>query len=658
MHQSRAALAGVVLAGTGAVLSVAGFALAWGPGDRSLSGLVGDNVLNNAANGVTLAALAAVLLWLRPSNRLGWLVLLIALANSITMFGTGWVLASYHVPLPGRTWFAWWGSWPWAPAFLLGSSLVLLLYPSGRTVSRFGHRLAVASVCASAGLVLGMGLLDAPYDSVGTGHELGVNPLSRGHAQGPFLVVTLVSALAGLVIAVLTWGHTARRLWRAGSPEREQLSWLAAAVVPTLLVAPLNAAWVELAVNLLATAALAIGIVRYQIFDIKVALRSGLVYAALTALSVGAYFVVVAMITAFTPSGPVPTLFAVAAVGLLVVPAHRWLQRFFGRLVYGDRADPIRALDRVGRGIRTATGTGLEPMLAAVAEALGSPRVAVVDGTGAVAEVGSAGQGHPEHRVPLEYAGTHVGELVVWARTERDLLSRADRRLVTALSGPVAAAVSAARAAEELAESRARVLAVREAERTRLRADLHDGVGPSLSGISLGLEAARGAARGGPERVSDILDVVHREVDSLVAEVRGIIDDLGPAEVDLLDSLRSQVEAVATSGVDIRLSHRAVPISITPAVAVAAQRIAREALANAVRHAEATRIEISVDDEPEGLVVIIRDDGRGCALPRPGGVGLASMRRRAESVGGTLVVETAPGAGTLVRAVLPSVELA
>ncbi len=237
--------------------------------------------------------------------------------------------------------------------------------------------------------------------------------------------------------------HTARRLWRAATPEREQLAWLVVAVVPTILVAPLPSAWPEFVVNLLATGALAIGIVRYQLFDIKVVLRSGLLYTTLTALSVGAYFGVVGIITFFTPSGPVPTLFAVAAVGLLVVPAHRLLQRFFGRLVYGDRADPIRALDRVGRGIRTATGPGLEPMLAGVAAALGSPRVAVVDGDGVVAEVGRGGSAHPEHRVPLEYAGTAVGELVVWARTERDRLSRADRRLVGALSGPVAAAVHA-----------------------------------------------------------------------------------------------------------------------------------------------------------------------------------------------------------------------
>jgi signal transduction histidine kinase len=226
---------------------------------------------------------------------------------------------------------------------------------------------------------------------------------------------------------------------------------------------------------------------------------------------------------------------------------------------------------------------------------------------------------------------------------------------VAALTGPVAAAVHAARTARELAESRARVLAVRETERTRLRADLHDGVGPSLSGVSLGLEAAIGAVATSPDRVPEILDVVHREVDSLVTEVRGIIDDLGPADIDLLGSLRSQVEAVAASGVAVHLQHGDTPVTAPAAVVVAAQRIAREALANAVRHAGANRIEVCVEDEPERLVVVVRDDGCGVVTPRPGGVGLSSMRERAEAVGGTLSIESAPGLGTLVRAVLPSV---
>jgi signal transduction histidine kinase len=657
MQQRHATRAGIAAAVVGMLLAVVGFWLAWGPGERSVSGLVHDNTLNNAGNGVWISALAIVLLRLRPGNRIGWLVLVLALANSVTMFGSGWALATYHVDLPGRAFFAWWAGWAWAPAFLLGSTLLLLIYPSGRTSSPFGHRLAQLSLVSSAGVLVGMSLLDAPYDSVVTGHDLGHNPLSRGHLEVPLVVLLVPSVVLGVVVTLLTWGYTARRLWRSSSPEREQLAWLAVAVVPELALAPLNDPWIEFGTNVLTTLALAFGILRYQLFDIKLVVRSGLVYGSLSALAVGAYFGSVALITTVTPEGPVPTLFAVATVGLLVVPAHRLLQRFFGRLVYGDRGDPIRALSRVGEGMRAAAdgdSEGLRPMLAGIAAALRSPWVAVYDDQDLVAEVGAAVDGHPEHRVLLEYAGTGVGELVVAARRERDRLGRTDRRLVTALSGPVAAAVHAARSARELGESRARVLAVREAERTRLRADLHDGVGPSLSGISLGLEAALGAVDTSPERVPEILGVVHREVGSLVSEVRGIIDDLGPVDLDLHASLRRQVDAVAASGVCVELHLAAASISPGPAVSVAAQRIAGEALTNAVRHARASRITVSVVERDEHLVVEVCDDGQGVVAPRAGGVGLSSMRERAEAVGGTLHLDAVPGRGTVVRAVLPT----
>ena len=102
MDQERAARAGVAAAVLGAVLAVVGFWLAWGPGDRSLSGLVHDNTMNNAGNGVWICALAIVLLRSRPGNRLGWVVLWLGLANSLTMLGAGWALASYLVARAGQ----------------------------------------------------------------------------------------------------------------------------------------------------------------------------------------------------------------------------------------------------------------------------------------------------------------------------------------------------------------------------------------------------------------------------------------------------------------------------------------------------------------------------------------------------------------------------
>jgi two-component system, NarL family, sensor kinase len=214
---------GIALGVVGMVMAAVGFWLAWGPGHRSLSGLVHDNTLNNAGNGIWISALAIVLLRLRPANRIGWLVLWIALANSITIFGSGWALASYHVDLPGRGLAAWWASWAWAPAFLLGSSLLLLIYPSGRTVSRFGHRLAMASLVSAAGLSVGLGLLDGPYDSVVVTHHLGTNPISHGENQVPLVVLTVASALLGVVVAFATWGHTARR--PGAPPVPSESSW-------------------------------------------------------------------------------------------------------------------------------------------------------------------------------------------------------------------------------------------------------------------------------------------------------------------------------------------------------------------------------------------------------------------------------------------------
>jgi signal transduction histidine kinase len=112
------------------------------------------------------------------------------------------------------------------------------------------------------------------------------------------------------------------------------------------------------------------------------------------------------------------------------------------------------------------------------------------------------------------------------------------------------------------------------------------------------------------------------------------------------------VEAVGASGlcVDLRLGQA--PISASPPVAVAVARIAGEGLTNAVRHADATRITVSVADAPEGLVPQVADDGCGVVAPRAGGVGLSSMRERAEAVGGTLRSDADPGRGTLVCAVL------
>lgn len=649
-------LAGPVLGVLCVPAALVGLVLALGPGGRSMSGLLHDNVLNNLVNAVTLGVLAAALIRLRPGNRVGWLLLGVAWCNGLAIAGEGWALASYHEPLPARSLAAWLGSWPWVLGLLAGPLLLPLLYPTGRTTSRFAHRLAVAISAAVLAVAGCLALLDDAYDGAVPGHRLGVNPISQGHAQQPLGALAVGAAVLALLLGVVAWGHTVRRLWRARSPEREQLAWLLTLAVPLILVAPLNQPWLSFAVQAVSPVLLLVGIVRHDLFDIKRVLRSGLVYGVLTATAVGAYFAIVALITRVTLAGTVPSLFAAAAVALVVVPLHRWLQRWVGRLVYGDRRDPVRALARVSAGIRGDAGdpSAMLPLLGGVAEAVRSPYVAVAAPDGSLlAEVGDAGERSRLHRVPLAWVGEPVGELLVAPRSDPDRFGAADRRLLDALAGPVAAAVRAGQAVGEVAASRARVLAVREGERSRLRADLHDGLGPALSGIALGLEAAESSLGSHPQRVPEILGVLRPEVERLVGEVRGILDDLGPDDVDLLGAVRGHVEAVVASGHAVELSHAGLGDRLPNEVAVVAQRIAAEALSNAVRHAAASRINVCLIGGPEALTVEVADDGRGTLAPRQGGIGLESMRRRAESVGGLLAVHAVPGVGTTVRATLP-----
>ncbi|HET7388769.1 MAG TPA: sensor histidine kinase [Nocardioidaceae bacterium] len=631
--------------------SLLGGWLAVAVGGRSLGGLVHDNVANNLINGVLLGAIAGLLLWLRPSNRIGWLMMFAAAANALAILGEGWALASFHVALPGRTLMAWLGSWIWITALPLGATVLPAIYPDGRAVSRFARNLAASSWVASLTLGACLALLDMGYSHVVPGHRLGHNPISHGHFQTPVLVLGAAAAAVSVALVLVTLVWMLRRLWRSRTPEREKLVWLMLAVVPVVATAPVSSPPAMFVVTVLTSLALVVGIVRYQLFDIKLVVRTGLLYALLIGAAILAYFGVVALITLATPPGTIPSLFAAAAVALVVVPAYRFLARAVGRLVYGDRADPVRALGRMSREL---SGADLSGMVGGVATAVRSPYVCLRSPSGQLLADAGTESGHPLHEVTMRHGGREVGTLAVAWRTPVDALSAVDLRLVDALAGPVAVAVAAADLAREVTQSRARVLAVREGERTRLRADLHDGLGPSLSGVALGLEAARTSVGGDTERLTEILDVLHREVESLVTEVRGIIEDLGPGEVDLLAALRSRATVVSASGgIAVDVTDVGDLAALPGQVAVVAHRIAAEALTNAVRHSGAARVVVSVVADLDRLTLDVADDGCGAVAARPGGVGLTSMRERAESVGGTLTVTASTGQGTRVRAVLP-----
>jgi signal transduction histidine kinase len=203
-----------------------------------------------------------------------------------------------------------------------------------------------------------------------------------------------------------------------------------------------------------------------------------------------------------------------------------------------------------------------------------------------------------------------------------------------------------------LSTSRRYIVNEREEERVRLRRDLHDGLGPSLAAIGLGLRQLEQRTGAGDE-IRQLADEVQRAV----SEVRRICDGLRPAalnELGLAGALTESIEPLQRFGPRITLTVDDLP-TLAPAVEVAAFRIVMEAVTNAVRHAEARHVQVRVGYD-DGVTVHVADDGRGLAKDRVPGVGLRGMSDRADEVGGRLTVKSAPPAGTAVHAWLPAAD--
>jgi signal transduction histidine kinase len=268
---------------------------------------------------------------------------------------------------------------------------------------------------------------------------------------------------------------------------------------------------------------------------------------------------------------------------------------------------------------------------------------------------------HPDLRsflgVPIVAGGEVVAELFLADRADGGNFTEADQQLIETLAAHAALAVVNAQRNE-----RARELSVAE-ERTRLARDLHDSVTQTLFSVSLAAESA--VAMAGPAaepRLTEQLVRLRELAASALAEMRSLVETLRPADLDadgLAGALRKRIEL-------LRRVHR-VPLTLNvhgPAgirdhtVEREVFRVATEALSNALQHAEARRITITLDTSGGAVHLTVADDGKGFDLATirltSRRLGLTSMRERAEALGGVLHVDTAPGAGTRLTLEVPA----
>lgn len=195
-------------------------------------------------------------------------------------------------------------------------------------------------------------------------------------------------------------------------------------------------------------------------------------------------------------------------------------------------------------------------------------------------------------------------------------------------------------------------------ERQRLARDLHDSVSQALYGIGLGAHTALKRLKNDPQGAVVPLEYVLSLASTGLAEMRALIFDLRPDALEsegLVVMLRHQLHALnARLGVEVVDDLQEVPeLATTSREAV--YRVAREAMVNVVKHASASRLEVTLRVDGGFVVLTVMDDGVGFDLQQkfPGHLGLTSMRERVASVGGDLSVVSAPGQGTVIRAQVP-----
>lgn len=663
--------AAVALAAAAWGLALCSFVLLLGarpPVDEELLFYVVD-----VAVAVVYGTVGAVVLW-RLRHPVAWLLALAALGGGVAGFGFAYgALAAAVGGLPAEAGMARLSSIGWLPGTFALFLVVPWLVREGRSADETERA-------------------DGPHGPV-AGHPRGErrgDPTERRLSRVG-LVVGALLATALTVVAVVPTTETAYlvqqvcigvavvvgllaswaalRRGRAVPPgERSGYRWLAlgttvialsfvpfAAPVLFAVLPVASVPLLHLVSQVVFPAAVLVVVLRRRLWGLDLAVSRAVLAGGLGLGLVVAYVVVAWLVGALVPGRGLAPVVAAAVVVAAVQPSRLWLRRRIDRLVYGDASDPAEAVRRLGAHLRSAAGT--DDLLAGLVDGLGAALrldavALVVDGE--VVHARGRQQQDPLV-VPLEHRGAVVGRLLVTPPGGERLDSRT-RVALDELAGVVAAGVALTAATRDLEVARERVTSARMTERRLIRRELHDGLGPSLAGLRLGLAGARNLLGSDPAAAAQVLATLQQELDERVQDVRTLSRDLLPPVLDEL-GLEAAVSELASrhagAGFDVR-ADVVLPGEPAPALAGAAYGIVAEAVTNAVRHSGAPGCAVEVRRHGDDLLLRVSDGGRGAAADAPVGVGTSSMRERAEEAGGSLRVHApSTGSGTVVEAVLP-----
>jgi two-component system NarL family sensor kinase len=632
-----------------------GFALASGIDWQMF---VRSYTLTNMVIGLAFLASGAPVAWL-TRNVVGPLLIAAGLCHLISAAATMMAVLGLNADWPTSAIrvLSTFSNGPWQLGVGLLFPLALLLFPDGRLPSRKWAWVAWLIVVSGAFQAVTGVLSDGSSFSDST-EANSILSIGLELPESVVLIAGINSDAAYLlVIVALVW-----RFIRGDERTRRQLMWL---ILALLIILTLNAERVltgDGPILLLLSAvlipiALAIAIVRYQLFDIRVVLSRTLLYGLTIGLVIAIYIGVVAGLTLLVPSNAQRSVSVAAAiiVAFLFAPLRSFVQRMISRAFYGTRSDPARTAWQIGEGLRQ--DDDLPGVLEQTRSALRLPWISLRGEPGGndIASAGTAGE-TATVELPLSYRDEQVGTMIIGLRRGERELHDADRRTLELIATPVAVALHATALSDQVQQARTATVEAAAAERVRLQRELHDGVGPILTSAAFQADAASNLIHTDPAGAERLLDEIRTELRGAIDDVRRVVYGLRPIELDnagLVGAIRQRLAGLPAAGpgqINVEMDLPDQLPALSPAVELAAYRIASEAINNALTHSAGRRCLVKITANGT-LAVTVRDDGKPPTSWTPG-VGLRSISERAEELGGSAAAGPTSD-GWEVRARLP-----
>ncbi|SDE33866.1 sensor histidine kinase [Auraticoccus monumenti] len=477
------------------------------------------------------------------------------------------------------------------------------------------------------------------------------------------LLTVVVGAV--VVMGLVTAASVEWRRRHGPVGERNGLGWLGlGTAVMALSFAPLLIPygtlpfWIipalHLACQALFPAAILAVLLRSRLWGLELVVSRAVLAQTLVLGLLALYLLVSVLATRLIGGDGLAQLVAAATVVAAVQPSRLWLQRRIAALVHGQAHDPRRVAARMGSQLARAAST--EELLQSLVETVGSTlrlESAALLGEDTVLARWGTPTSTPQ-LVELRHREELIGRLAVTLPPGESLGARGTVALEE-LSVVVASGLTLARSVWDLEAARDRLTRARLQERRLIRRELHDGLGPWLAGLRLGLRGAANLVERDPGAAVTMLGALQAELDQRIEDVRGVARSLLPPVLDELGLAAALEEMVARNhegGLTVEL--RVSDLDGLPApVAAAGYAIASESVINVVRHAGVDTCELSAVLLDGELQVTCTDRGTGVDDRAVAGVGTTAMRERAAELGGTFDISPHLPTGTRVHARIP-----